>query len=313
MVTNRNKRSITLDVRSDEGRATFLQLLPDFDVVVENFRPGTLERWQLGPDVLLAHNPRLVLLRASGFGQTGPDAGRTTYNPVGLAFGGMTYLGGWSDRAPLRDGIMAGDYSTALFGLSGALAALLYRELTGAGQVVDVAMYEAVLRMTGDTLPLWSALGVRRERAGGAWPLYPLSLTVAAADGHYVAVSTQAWDEVGTTLERLGVPPLAGADAVKEALERYVGARPAAEAVASLRNEGLAASTVYSVADLVRERHLWSRGNLIRLTDPRLGEITMQGVVPLLSRTPGRVTGWSSHAGSDNDEVLGAAAGAVTA
>src|SRR6185503_1350779 len=124
-VTNRNKRSITLDVRSPQGRAVFLELVRVSDIIVENFRPGTLERWDLAPATLFEINPRLVLLRASGFGQTGPYAARAAFNPVGLAFGGATYLNGWPDRPPLRDGVTAGDYSTALFNVSGMLAALL--------------------------------------------------------------------------------------------------------------------------------------------------------------------------------------------
>ena len=170
LVTNRNKRSVTLDVRTPAGRAVFLDLLRVSDVIVENFRPGTLERWNLGPGTLLDSNPRLVLLRASGFGQSGPYSSRSAFNPVGLAFGGMTYLNGWPDRPPLRDGVLAGDYGTALFNVLGVLAALLRRDRDGQGQVVDVAMYEAVLRMTGDMLAVRSALGMRRERAGGSGP-----------------------------------------------------------------------------------------------------------------------------------------------
>ena len=195
-VFNRNKRSVILDVRTEAGRDAFLELVRVSDVVVENFRPGTLERYKLGPDELQAVNPRIVVLRASGFGQTGPYSARSAFNPVALALGGLTYLNGWPDRPPLRDGVTAGDYTAALFNLQGALAALVRRERDGLGQVVDVAMYEAVLRMTGDTLALRSALGIRREREGGDSPLYPAALTAAAADGRYVAISGGSWDAV---------------------------------------------------------------------------------------------------------------------
>ena len=305
LVTNRNKRSVTLDVRTPAGRAVFLDLLRVSDVIVENFRPGTLERWNLGPDTLLDLNPRLVLLRASGFGQSGPYSRRSAFNPVGLAFGGMTYLNGWPDRPPLRDGVLAGDYGTALFNVLGVLAALLRRDQDGQGQVVDVAMYEAVLRMTGDLLAVRSALGIRRERAGGEWPVYPSSLTAAAADGRFVAVSSATWEEVFSALERLGRPRSAEATQARQEMGRVVGALPAEEAVSALRRAGLSASIVHSIADLVREPHLWSRGNLVRLSDPQRGEIVTQGVVPLLSRTPGRITGWSRYPGSDNAAVLG--------
>jgi crotonobetainyl-CoA:carnitine CoA-transferase CaiB-like acyl-CoA transferase len=305
LVTNRNKRSVTLDVRTPAGRAVFFDLLRVSDVIVENFRPGTLERWNLGPDTLLDINPRLVLLRASGFGQSGPYSRRSAFNPVGLAFGGMTYLNGWPDRPPLRDGVLAGDYGTALFNVLGVLAALLRRDRDGQGQVVDVAMYEAVLRMTGDMLAVWSALGMRRERAGGEGPVYPSSLTAAAADGRFVAVSSATWEEVFAALERLGRPRSEEATHARQEIVRVVGALPAEEAVSALRRAGLAASVVHSIADVVREPHLWSRGNLVRLAYPQRGEIVTQGVVPRLSRTPGRITGWSRSPGSDNAAVLG--------
>lgn len=304
-VTNRNKRSITLDVRSPQGRAVFLELVRVSDVIVENFRPGTLERWDLAPATLLEINPRLVLLRASGFGQTGPYAARAAFNPVGLAFGGATYLNGWPDRPPLRDGVTAGDYSTALFNVSGMLAALLRRDVDGRGQVVDTAMFEAVLRMTGDALAARSALGMRRERAGGDSPIYPCSITVEAADRRFVAVSAESWTDVGTALERLGRPRTDDPESGRRALLEIASALPAEEVTRALRRAGLGASPVNSVADLVGEAHLWSRGDLVRRADPELGLVVMQGVVPLLSETPGRITGWSRTPGSDNDAVLG--------
>jgi formyl-CoA transferase len=304
-VTNRNKRSITLDVRSPEGRAVFLELVRVSDVIVENFRPGTLERWDLAPATLLEINPRLVLLRASGFGQTGPYAARAAFNPVGLAFGGATYLNGWPDRAPLRDGVTAGDYSTALFNVSGMLAALLRRDVDGQGQVVDTAMFEAVLRMTGDTLAARSALGLRRERAGGDSPIYPCSITVEAADRRFVAVSAESWTDVGAALERLGRPRSDDPERARRTLSEIASALPAEDVTRALRRAGLGASPVNSVADLVGEAHLWSRGDLVRRADPELGEVVIQGVVPLLSETPGRITGWSPAPGSDNEAVLG--------
>ena len=313
VVTNRNKRSITLDVRAPGGRETFLALARVSDVIVENFRPGTLERWDLAPATLLAVNPRLVLLRSSGFGQSGPYTGRAAFNPVGLAFGGLTYLNGWPDRPPLRDGVMAGDYSTALFNVLGMMAALLRRDVDGQGQVVDTAMYEAALRLTGDLLAVRSALGLRRERAGGDSPLYPASVTVEAADGRFVAVSAPSWPDVSGALARLGRRPPDDRDGLREDLAKLVGTLPSVDAVSTLRGAGLAASAVNSVADLVREPHLWSRGDLVRLTHPEMGEIVTQGIVPSLSRTPGRVAGWSRRPGSDNEAVLGGLLGYAAA
>jgi len=304
-VTNRNKRSITLDVRAAKGRETFLELVKLSDVVVENFRPGTLERWNLGPETLHAVNPRLVLLRSSGFGQTGPYASRAAFNPVGLAFGGMTYLNGWPDRPPLRDGVTAGDYTNALFNVLGVVAALLRRDLDDLGQVVDTAMFECALRLTGDALAVRSALGLRRERAGGDSPLYPASFTVEAVDGRFVAASSERWEDFGDALERLGRSRARDPAPVREEIAKIAGALDADEAVRALRGAGLAASAVNSVADLVREPHLWSRGDLVRCSSPELGEIVTQGIVPRLSRTPGRLAGWSPRPGSDNEAVLG--------
>ena len=303
VVTNRNKRSLALDVRSPRGRELFLELVRVCDVVVENFRPGTLERWKLGPEVLLETNPKLVLLRSSGFGQTGPYTARAAFNPVGLAFGGITYLNGWPDRPPLRDGVMSGDYTTALFNVLGTMAALLRRDADGQGQVVDTAMFEAALRLTGDLLPARTALGIRRERAGGDWPLFPAGATVEAGDGRFVAVSGASAEELDAALGRLGHR---GDDpaAAREQLGKLVAALAADEAVARLRGAGLAATVVNSVADLVREPHCWSRGDLLRLTHPALGEIVTQGIVPTLSRTPGRVAHWAIRPGADSEAVL---------
>ena len=161
-------------MRAPRGREVFLELARRSDVIVENFRPGTLERYDLRavhPPARSIRGSSSCARRASGRAARTPRARRSI--PVGLAFGGMTYLNGWPDRPPLRDGVTAGDYSTALFNVLGVLAALLRRDLDGQGQVVDTAMFECALRLTGDTLAVRSALGIRRERAGGDWPLYP--------------------------------------------------------------------------------------------------------------------------------------------
>ena len=304
-VTNRNKRSITLDVRSPRGREVFLELVRLSDVLVENFRPGTLERWNLAAAELHAVNPGLVILRSSGFGQSGPYAMRAAFNPVGLAFGGMTYLNGFPDRPPCRDGVTAGDYTNALFNALGMVAALLRRDLDDQGQVVETAMYECALRLTGDLLAVRSALGVRRERAAGDSPLYPSSLTVEAVDGRFVAASAAGWSDFAEALGRLGRLRTDDPARAKEELAKLIGALAAQEAVRVLREAGLAASAVNSVADLVREPHLWSRGDLVRRSNGHSGEIVMQGVVPVLSRTPGRLGDWSRRPGSDNQAVLG--------
>jgi len=311
VVTNRNKRSITLDVRAGHGRQTFLELARRSDVIVENFRPGTLERYDLAPSTLHDVNPRLIILRSSGFGQSGPYAARAAFNPVGLAFGGMTYLNGWADRPPIRDGVTAGDYSTALVNVLGVLAALLRRDVDGEGQVVDTAMFECALRLTGDMLAVRSALGFRRERAGSDWPLYPASLTAEAADGRFVATSCASWSDLGAALARLGLPSVHDASGTREAIATLIAGAPASEAVRAFRQVGLPATIVHSVTDLMHESHVWSRGALVRLSHPDWGDIVTQGVVPVMSRTPGRIVGWSRAPGDDNHAVLDGIVGDV--
>lgn len=305
LITNRNKRSVSLDVRTPRGRAAFLELLRVSDVLLENFRPGTMERWGLDEQALLELNPRLVMLRASGYGQTGPYRGRSSWNPVAVAFGGVTYLNGWPDRQPLRDGVMAGDYTTALFNVLAILGGLVRRDFDGQGQVADVAMVESTMRMTGDTIPLQTALGITRERAAASWPAYPLSVTVEAADGRYVTVSAQSWDEIGVALGEATEDLASSPEEARDALSAFVGERSSADAVATLQRAGLTSGVVNSVAEIFEDSHVWARGNLVRVEHPRVGEVVTQGVVPLLSRTPGRVWGSSEYPGSDNEAVLG--------
>ena len=305
LATNRNKASVTLDVRVPEGRKALLDLVRMSDVLMENFRPGTLERWGIGPDVLHSINPGLVIMRISGFGQTGPYSGRTSYNPVACAFGGVTYVGGWPDRAPLRDGVTAGDYVSGLFGVFGIVSALARRDLDGEGQVVDTAMYESAMRMTGDTIALKTALGIRQERDGGAWPVYPISVTAEATDAQCVAISAQSWDELASALHGLGIEAPATSAAVREALRAYIERHTAGDAVAALRSAGALCSEVNSAAHLAHHPHAIARGNIVEIDDAQTGQVTVPGVAPAFSRSPGRVRGWSPAAGSDNTAILG--------
>lgn len=304
LATNRNKRSVTLDIRTELGRRALLDLVAVSDVLVENFRVGTLERWGLGPLDLLQVNPTLVMLRASGYGQTGPYARRPAFNPVGLAIGGATYVGGWPDRPPLRDGVTAADYTTALMGQFGVLCALLRRHRDGLGQVVDVSLVESVLRMTGDLLAVQSGLGITRERAAGAWPLYPIAFTDRAADGRYVAVSADSWMEVRYALDGLDIAVGRSAANVSKALSDYVRRRGAKDVVISLRSTGLAASVVQNLADVSGNVQTVSRQNLISLRQDGVGEILLPDALPKMSSTPGCVTSAPLEAGRENHSVL---------
>jgi len=171
--------------------------------------------------------------------------------------------------------------------------------------VVDVAMGEAALRMTGDTIALKTALGVRQERAGGAWPVYPISLTMAAADGRHVELSAQSQEELDGVVVALGLNDEEHRGEAATTLAAFTAGGSAAEVVSALRRAGACCSVVNSVADLFEEEHVWARGNLMHVLDPELGEIVTAGIVPTLSRTPGRIVGWSRRRGSENEPVLG--------
>ena len=302
-LTNRNKKSVILDVRTPEGQEAFLALARESDILLENFRPGTLERWGFDPQRLLEANPRLIVHRASGYGQFGPYRERSSWNPVGIAFGGVTYLNGWPDRAPLRDGLMAGDYTTALFNVLGMLAAITRRDRDDTGQVVDVSMVESALRMTGDAIALRTALGVRAERAAGAWSIYPVSVTVEATDGRYVALSCQSLDELHGAVVTLGLDAAGDLEAARAAIAAWARESSADEVVSRLRAAGIRCSVVNSAAEIYEHPQIWARGNLVRWQHPEFGEVVTQGVMPTLTRTPGRVIG-NAERGAHSEEVL---------
>jgi formyl-CoA transferase len=303
LITNRGKKSVTLDLHRDEARALLLELVGVSDVVLENFRPGTLERWGLGPEELKRANPNIIVVRASGFGQFGPNAGRTAFDRVGLAAGGMSYLGGLACRPPLRPGVLVSDYSTGLFGLVGALAALNQRDDQGVGAVVDVSLFESVLRMTGDTAALYGATGHVRERNGAQWPMYEHAMTAQTADGNYVTISATDESERLDAMSALGLE--VGAEDHRPVLTAWLASVSAEEAVAAARKAGLMASEVNTPKELLDHPHLKARGNITRLHHHILGEVVYQGVIPRLSATPGTIGAYSREPGSHNREVYG--------
>lgn len=306
-MTNRNKLSTTLDLHHEDGRRLFLDLMRTTDVLVENFRPGTLERWNLGPEVLHATNPGLVVLRASGFGQTGPYRDRSAFDRIGLAAGGISYLGGRPDGPPLRPGVLASDYSTALFGFFGVLAALRDRRLSGRGQVVDSTLYEAILRMSGDLVGLRTACDVRRERDGGASPLYPYACTGRTKDGVDVLVCAAADASAAQqSLKRAGVTcpegPVSSRD-FRTAVSAWLSETDLEDCEQSAQDSGLALQRINSASDLIHDEHLWARGSLVHIDHPKLGTVTMQGVVPRLEDTPGKVRLAPEQPGAHNSYV----------
>lgn len=313
----RNKKSITLDLHRPEGQALFKQLVAVADVVVENFRPGTMERWGLGYEDLAAVNPGIVMLRVSGYGQTGPYRHKYSFDRIGMAFGGLTYVTGYPDRPPVRPGFYVADYVTGLWGAFGVLAALHHRDrVDGRGQMIDISLYESVWRLSGPLAANYAAKGVVRERQGNTMPGVVPAEQLETADGRYLVLHAGTDRVFQRLCEVMNRPDLATdprfarrAERVQHAEELHavVGAwireRTLAEALAALEGGGVPASPVYSIADIFRDPQFAARENLIRVADQVLGEMVQPGVVPKLSRTPGTVDRGAPLLGEHNEEV----------
>jgi crotonobetainyl-CoA:carnitine CoA-transferase CaiB-like acyl-CoA transferase len=312
----RNKKSITCNLREPEGQALVRRLCRGADVVTENFRPGTLERWGLGYEALRAENPGLVMVRISAFGQTGPHRERPGFGRIAAAVGGISYLSGYPDRPPVTPGTpTVPDYLAGLMGALGALIALRARESTGEGQVVDLGLYEPIVRILDDAIPVFGALGYVRERIGSAAESAAPHNHYRSRDGRWVAVACTN-DRMFARLARaLGTPDLvAQFPGVRERLARraeldglvqsWVGARDAVEALAVLDAAEVPCSLVNSVSDLFDDPQVKARENIVAVPVPGIGTVQMPGVVPRLTGTPGEIR----HAGrcvpgADNEEI----------
>ncbi len=315
-VTGRNKRSVTVDLRKPDGQDLVRRLAEKADILVENFRPGTLERWGLGWAELSTRNPRLIMVRISGFGQDGPYAARAGYAAIGEAMGGLRALTGYPDRPPTRVGVSIGDSLTGMFGALGALAALEARHRTGRGQIVDATIYESVLAITEALVTDWQAEGLSRERTGPTLPGIAPSNVYPTADGQVLIAANQ--DSVFARLVTLMGHPELAADARfadHQARARHVAeidaivtvwtlARSSAEVLTRLHEEGVPAGLVYEPKDMLADPHFAARESLIRIPDEKYGEIVMQGVFPRLSATPGSVRRAGPPLGADTDDVL---------
>lgn len=315
----RNKKSIAVNLRDSEGQAVVRRLAKDADIVVENFRPGTLEKWGLGYEDLARENPRLIMVRLSGFGQTGPYRDRPGFGAIGESMGGMRYLTGYPDRAPVRVGISIGDSLAAMFGAIGALMALHHRHTSGKGQVVDVALYEAVFAMMESMLPEYGMGGFVRERSGASLPGIVPSNTYPCRDGKYVVIGANADSIFKRMMRAIGRsdladdPGLANNDGrVKRTaeLDGVIGewtARHDLDAVLEmLERAEVPSGRIYSIADIAADLHYQARRMIERhpLGDQ---EVLLPGMVPKLSATPGETRWIGPKLGEHTDEVLGAA------
>ncbi|HEX8445767.1 MAG TPA: CoA transferase [Sphingomonas sp.] len=318
-VVSRNKRAVSANLRVPAGQDLVRRLVAEADILIENFKPGTLEKWNLGPDALHAINPRLIIVRVSGYGQTGPYAARAGFGGIGEAMGGWRYIVGDPDRAPSRMGLSIGDTLAATYGCLGALAALHARERTGKGQVVDSALYEAVLQVTESLIPEYVASGYIRERSGSALPGIAPSNVYACADGEFLIGANQ--DAVFARLcAAMGRPELAsdpryvdhvsrGAhqkelDALIEAWTRTL---PKAEVERLMIEHSVPSGTIYRAPEMLEDPHFAAREAIVSMDHPRWGELKMQASFPKLSDTPGSVRSIApQRVGEHNDEVYGA-------
>lgn len=304
-ILGRNKDSVFLNLRTPDGQAALKALVVDADILIENFRPGTMEKWGLGYDILSAINPGLIMVRVSGYGQTGPYAGRAGYAAVGEAMGGLRALIGDADRKPARAGISLGDSLAGMFAMQGALTALHHRTRTGEGQVVDASIYESVLALMEATIPEQAVEGFIRQRTGSYLPGIAPSNIYDCRDAQVVIGANQ--DTVFARLaDAMGAPELAVdpryADHVaRGANQAELDARITdwtsqheAEVVQQIMNDhGVPCSKLYRAADMLTDPHYAARDAIVTVPSDRYGQVPMQGVFPKLSKTPGAVR----HAG----------------
>jgi crotonobetainyl-CoA:carnitine CoA-transferase CaiB-like acyl-CoA transferase len=316
---NRNKRSVTLDLRTAAGQAVARDLAARADIVVENFRPGTLEAWNLGWEQLRAINPRLVMVRISGFGQDGPYRDRVGFGAVGESMGGLRYLTGWPDRPPTRINLSLGDSVAAMWGAIGALNAIYHRDVggSGVGQVVDVALYEAVFALLESTLSEYDYAGVIRERSGTALPGIAPSNTYATRDGREVIIGGNGDRIFPRLMNSIGRPDLATdprmasnqdraehADELDAAIGAWTAGRSLEDVLSVMDSAGVPAGPVYTIADIARDEHYQARGVIQDVEVPGLGKLKMPGVVPRLSGSPGAISWPGPSLGEHNRAVL---------
>ncbi len=314
----RNKKSVTIDLRQAEGVQLFLKLVAKSDVLVENFRPGTMEEWGLGWEELKAVNPRLVMLRISGYGQTGPYRRRSGFAHIAHAFGGLSYLAGFPGETPVLPGtVPLGDYTSSLYGAIGVMLALRHKEKTGVGQVIDIGIYESVFRLLDEMATSYGLHGKVREREGSG-------SFVAVPHGHFrtkddkwiaIACTTdKMFERLAAAMERPELAStglygpqrkrLAARDQVNQIVSEWVGALDRSEVLQRCLDGQVPVGKVNSIADIFEDEHFQARGNLARFQENGIGEVVVPGVVPTLSATPGRIKNLGPTLGNATEDVM---------
>jgi formyl-CoA transferase len=315
-VVARNKKAITLDLRQAEGQALLKELVAKTDFLLENFRPGTLEKWGCGYDELAGINPRLIMIRVSGYGQTGPYAARAGFGAIGEAMGGLRYVVGDPSTPPSRMGISIGDSLAATFACVGALSALHYREKTGRGQVVDSAIYEAVLNMMESLITEFDKTGYIRERTGAILPHVAPSNVYPTSDGSMVLIAGNQDTVFGRLTQAMGQPELAkdpqyathsargrNQRRLDELISRWTRTKTRTELLDLMSEWGVPAGLIYRAPEMLADPHFAARQAIVAVPHPDFGELKMQNVAPKLSETPGSIRSPSPSLGQHNEEV----------
>jgi formyl-CoA transferase len=317
-VQSRNKKSVTASLKAEAGQEVVRRLVKSADILVENFRPGALEKWNLGWDHLSAIHPGLIMVRLSGYGQTGPYRDQPGFGAIGEAMGGIRFVTGYPDRPPVRAGISLGDSIAAMYGVIGALMALNARHSNGGkGQVVDVALYEAVFSMMESLLPEYDVGGFVRERSGASLPGIVPSNTYTTRDGKYLVIGANADSIFKRLMTAIGREDLAGdpalasnegrvkrTDELDNVIGEWVARRDLDDALTILAHAEVPSGKIYDVADIARDVHYQARGMLEqhRLEDGT--PIKLPGIVPKLSNSPGQTRWLGPKLGAHTDEVL---------
>ena len=316
----RNKRSLSLDLRQKEGQEVVRKLAAEADILIENFRPGAMEKWGLGFKELHALNPKLIMVRVSGYGQTGPYRDRPGFGVIGEAMGGLRHLSGEPGRPPVRVGVSIGDTLSGLQAVIGVMMALRHREQQGGeGQEVDVALYESVFNMMESLLPEYSKFGVIREPAGSSLPGIAPSNAYLCKDGKYALIAGNGDSIFKRLMEKIGRLDLANdprfavnagraehAAFIDAAINAYTSEHALEEVLVTMTEAGVPAGKVYDAADIAHDPHYQAREMIIDAKLPDGSIVQVPGIVPKLSETPGQITREAPTLGQHNAEILNA-------